>query len=196
MAMTGDNVISYPDTITGSIGVLYVRPNFRGLLDKLGVTSDAISRGKLADLDSIDTPLSDAAKLKLHDSIESTYKSFVGKVAGARRKSYDQIDALAQGRVWMGAQAIQNGLVDQIGGLDQAVTLVRRKANLSPTGETNLVMFPPRRSLLEILANSSSDNALEAFARARLRTALPALPGPSIMKGGLLKLLPVQLTVQ
>ncbi len=196
MAMTGDKVISYPNTITGSVGVLYVRPNFRGLFDRLGITSDAVSRGRLADLDSVDTPLSDAAKVKLHESIETTYKSFVSKVAGARRKSYDQIDSLAQGRVWMGAQALQNGLVDQLGGLDQAVALVRNKAKLPPTGDTNLVMFPPRRSLFEMITNSASENPFESAARDRLRTMVPAIPGSTFVRGGMLKMLPLKFSVQ
>ena len=110
ISMTGDPVVSYPNTITGSIGVLYVRPNFRGLYNKLGLQQDVITRGKLADLDSLATPLSDAARQKLHESIEWTYQQFVSKVASARKKTYDQIDPLAQGRVWMGAQARQMGL--------------------------------------------------------------------------------------
>jgi len=196
ISLTGDPMVSYPDTITGSIGVLYIRPNFHGLFDKLGISDDMISRGKLADMDSPYLPLSDAAQQKLHQSIEATYRSFVGKVASARKKTYDQIDPLAQGRVWMGAQALQNGLVDQLGGLGQAIALVRKRANLSPTGATNLVMFPPRRSLLEILTSSSSETLAESVTRAKLRKTLPVLPGPALMKGGLLRLLPYQFRVQ
>lgn len=196
MSMTGDPVISYPDTITGSIGVLYVRPNLRGLFDKLGISDDMVTRGKLADMDSPYLPLSDAARQKLHDSIEATYRSFVSKVAGARKKNYDQIDPLAQGRVWMGAQALQNGLVDQMGGLDQAIALVRKKANLSPSGKTNLVMFPPRRSLFEVITSSSPDAISDALASARLRKALGGLPGPALLRGGVLRLMPYRITVQ
>jgi len=196
ISMTGDPVVSYSDTITGSIGVLYVRPNLHGLYDKLGIQEDTLSRGKLADMDSDYLPLSDAARQKLHDSIEATYRSFVGKVAAARKKSYDQIDPLAQGRVWMGAQARQNGLVDDLGGLDQAIALVREKAKLSPGGETNLVLFPPRRSLLEILTSSSSDGIEAKIAEREVHRALPGLPGPAFLKGGLLRILPYQVTIQ
>ncbi|MBV9613678.1 MAG: signal peptide peptidase SppA, partial [Acidobacteriaceae bacterium] len=196
ISLTGDPVVSYPDTITGSIGVLYVRPNFRGLFDKLGISDDMISRGKLADMDSPYLPLSDAAQQKLHQSIEATYRSFVGKVAAARKRTYDQIDPLAQGRVWMGTQALQNGLVDQLGGLNQAIALVRKRANLSPTGSTNLVMFPPRRSLLELLANSSPEAVADMATRTKLRNALPGLPGPALLKGGVLRLFPYQLRIE
>ncbi len=196
MSMTGDPVVSYPDTITGSIGVLYVRPVLRGLFDKLGISDDMVTRGKLADMDSPYLPLSDAARQKLHDSIEATYRSFVSKVAGARKKTYDQIDPLAQGRVWMGSQALQNGLVDQMGGLNQAIALVRKKANLSPTGKTNLIMFPPRRTLFELLTSSSPDAFSDAFASAKLRKTFSGLPGPALLKGGVLRLMPYRVTVQ
>lgn len=196
ISMTGDPVLSYPNTITGSIGVLYVRPNLHGLFDKLGISDDIVSRGKLAAMDSIDMPLSDAARQKLHDSIEVTYHDFVSIVAGARKKSYDQIDPIAQGRVWMGAQAQQNGLVDTLGGLDQAVALVRKRANLSPTGDTNLVMYPPRRSLLDLLTSSSSDSLADAAAQSKVRKMLPQMPSQAILKGGILRILPYRVTVQ
>jgi protease IV len=194
ISMTGDSVFSYPNTITGSIGVLYVRPNFRGLFEKLGLKEDILSRGKLADMDSVYQPLSDAAKQKLHDSIQATYRSFVSKVAASRKKTYDQIDPLAQGRVWMGAQARQNGLVDELGGLDDAVALVRKRAKLSPSGDTNLVMYPPRRSLLDVLMNSP-ETSLEAVADVKLRQIVPGLPSQSFFNGGMLRIMPYKLIV-
>ncbi len=196
ISLTGDSIISYPNTITGSIGVLYVRPNLHGLFDKLGVQTDNLKRGKLADMDFPDVPLSDAAQQKLHESIQTTYQSFVGKVATARKKTYDQIDTIAQGRVWMGTQARENGLVDQLGGIDQAIAVVRQRAHLPATGDTNLVMFPPRRSLFDVLANSSTGMGAEAAIETRLRKTVPGLPGPALLKGGMLRVLPYRLTVQ
>ena len=139
--------------------------------------------------------MSDAESQKLHDSISNTYRSFVTKVATARRKNYDQIDPLAQGRVWMGSQAKDNGLVDELGGLNEAVARVRKKANLSATGATNLVMFPPRRSLVEFLTNSSAENAVEAYASYHLQSTLGALPGQAALKGGMLRILPFTVSV-
>lgn len=195
ISMTGDSVVAYPDTITGSIGVLYARPVVRGLFDKLGIQADLLSRGKLAEMDAVTQPLSDAARQKLHESIESTYQLFVTKVASARKRAYDQIDQIAQGRVWMGTQARQNGLVDQLGGLDQAIAMVRQKAHLPPTGATNLVMFPPRRSLLEVLANSAPDALQDSAAESKIRQMLPALPSRALLKGGLLRILPYQFDI-
>jgi protease IV len=195
VSMTGDPIVSYADTITGSIGVLYVRPSLHGLYDKLGISDDMISRGKLADMDSPYVPLSDAAREKLHDMIQATYVSFVSKVATARKKSYDQIDPIAQGRVWMGAQAQQNGLVDSLGGLDQAIALVRKRAHLSPTGDTNLVLYPPRRTLLDVLTNASADGLASGDAETKIRKLLPELPSQAFLRGGLLRILPVRLLI-
>ncbi len=195
MSMTGDPVIAYPDTITGSIGVLYIRPNIRGLYDKLGIHEDTLTRGKMADIDSESIPLSDAAKQKLHESIEATYKAFVTKVAAARKKTYDQIDPLAQGRVWMGAEAHDNGLVDQLGGFDEAVSLIRKRAHLPPNGATNLILYPPRRTLFQVLTESSPEAVESAAAEDKLRSALPGLPGPALLKGGLLRILPYRLDI-
>jgi protease-4 len=166
-----------------------------GLFDKLGIQAELLSRGQLAQMDSLYEPLSDAARQKLHESIQATYKLFVSKVAAARKKAYDQIEPIAQGRVWMGGQARQNGLVDQLGGLDLAVSVVRQKANLSLTGDTNLVMFPPRKSIWDVLANSSPETVQDAAAESKLRQFLPALPSPVFLKGGLLRILPYQIKV-
>lgn len=195
MASTGDPIVSYPDTITGSIGVLYVRPNLHGLYDKLGIQESILSRGSLASMDSVYLPLSDAARQKLHESIEITYRSFVGKVAAARKKNYDQIETLAQGRVWMGTQARQNGLVDELGGLNRAVALVRQKAKLGG-GETNLIVYPPRRSLLDVIVNPSTDDYAQSVAETKLRKLVPGLPGPAILRGGIVSILPYRIQVQ
>jgi len=196
ISMTGDPIVSYPDTLTGSIGVLYIRPNLHGLFDKLGIQEDQISRGKLSNLDDVTSPLSDAGRQKLRESIEATYRSFVGKVAAARRKTYEQIDPLGQGRVWMGAQAKQNGLVDQLGGIDEAVAIVRKKAGLSAGGETNLIQYPPRRSLLDILSNASPESWEETAAESKIRAFVPGLPSRALLTGGLLRMMPYSLNVR
>ena len=195
MSMTGDPILAYPNTITGSIGVLYIRPNLKGLYDKLGIQEETITRGKMAAIDSEAQPLSDEAQAKLHESITATYRSFLTKVAGARKKSIDQIDAIAQGRVWMGAQARDNGLVDSLGGLDQAIAMVRSKAKLSANGDTNLVLYPARKSLFEVLSSASPDALEESLGESRLRKVIPGLPSRSLLEGGMLARLPYLVNV-
>lgn len=197
IASTGDPIVAYPDTITGSIGVLYVKPNVHGLFDKLGITEDSITRGQHANIDSLYTPLSDAGKQKLHQSLLDVYNTFVSKVAKARNEAPAQIEPIAQGRVWMGAQAKQNGLVDRLGGLDAAVALVRQRAHLPVNGATDLVLYPPRRSLLDVLTGgSSSAPVADALMERSIRKRIPDLPGPAILQGGILELLPYTFHVQ
>ncbi len=196
ISVTGDPIVAYPNTLTGSIGVLYIRPNVHGLFDKLGLTEDQISRGKMANLDDVSQPLSDAGRQKLHESIEATYRSFVGKVASSRKKSFDQIDALGQGHVWMGAQAKDNGLVDELGGLTEAIAVVRKKAGLSATGETNLVMFPARRTLIEMLSSATPEAMEDAAVERKIRAIVPGLPSHGLLKGGVMSILPYSLSVR
>ena len=194
IAMTGSQVVAYPNTITGSIGVIYGKANVKELFNKLGIGVEALERGKFAGIDSAFTTLSDAEKQKLHEGIESTYHSFVSKVAAARKKSYDQIDPLAQGRVWMGAQAKSNGLVDDLGGIDSAIAILRQSAKL--TGEVSLIAYPARRSLLELLTSNPTDQWADAAAQDKIRKTLGFLPSPSLLRGGILQLMPYQITVK
>ena len=121
MAMTGDPIVAYPQTETGSIGVVFGKPNLHGLYDKLGVTKDAVQQGKHADIDSDYTELTPEERQMLRDGIDESYRDFVGKVAEARHRNFGDIEPLAQGRVWLGSQAKTNGLVDELGGLDTAI---------------------------------------------------------------------------
>jgi protease IV len=194
ISATGDPIVAYPNTVTGSIGVIYGKPNLHGLYDKLGVTKELLMRGKFAGIDSDYTPLSDAEKQKLHQGIEATYRSFVTKVATARKKTYDQIDPLAQGRVWMGAQASSNGLVDHLGGINEAVQLARQKAKLGPNEEIMLVPFPPKRSLFDVLFNSNTDSMVDAQVSRTLKSVLGFQPNAALVKGGILEVLPYTVT--
>ncbi len=123
IAMTGDPIIAYPNTETGSIGVFFGKVDLHGLYDKIGITKQVLTRGRFADIDSENAPLTDVEREKLRREIEIFYRGFVQRVADGRKRKYDDMEALAQGRVWLGAQAKQNGLVDELGGLDRAVEI-------------------------------------------------------------------------
>lgn len=196
ISMTGDQVVSYPDTITGSIGVIYGKFSLKELYGKLGIQKEILQRGKFAGIDSDYTAMSDASKQKLHEGIERTYHSFVSKVAAARKKNYDQIDPLAQGRVWMGAQAKLNGLVDELGGLDKAISVIRQRAKLPSDREVTLIAYPGRRSFFDLLANSNADQMMDNMAEEKIRKTLGFVPSPSMLKGGVLQLLPYRIVVR
>jgi protease-4 len=186
MAMTGDPVVAYPGTLTGSIGVVFGKPNLHGLYDKLGVTKDSLERGRFAGIDSDYRDLSPDELAKLKEGIDANYHDFVAKVADARRRPYDTIEPLAQGRVWLGAQAASNGLVDELGGIDRAIELVKKKAHIPASEHVAIVMYPPRRSILDVLFGHSTDTGIES----RLRRMLPWT------KAGLLRLMPYTVSVQ
>src|ERR1051326_7200475 len=103
------------------------------------------------------------------------------------------MEALAQGRVGLGAQAKMNGLVDEIGGLDRAVEMIKQRANIAVSEQVTLVTYPPRRTLLELLMKSSGDNA-------ELDSAIHAvagnLPWKSLARGGVQRLMPYSLIVK
>jgi len=157
MAMTGDPIVAYPGTETGSIGVVFGKPNLRGLYDKIGLSKDFVSRGKQALMESDYQPMSAAERSKLREGIDATYVDFVGKVAAARKRSFAEIEPLAQGRVWMGDQARARGLVDELGGLDRALELVRKKAGIPATAKVHLVVYPGKRTLLDMLVRTSPE---------------------------------------
>ena len=162
MAMTGDPIVAYPATFTGSIGVVFGKPNIRGLYDKLGITKEAIQRGKNAGIDSDYTPLTPEQRAKLKEGIDESYQDFVTKVADARHRKFDQIEPLAQGRVWLGSQAKPRDLVDEIGGLDKAIEMVKQKAKIPASERVSLMIYPGRRSLLDLVMKKSQEDMMEA----------------------------------
>ncbi|HEY2018044.1 MAG TPA: signal peptide peptidase SppA [Bryobacteraceae bacterium] len=187
MALTGDTLVAYPGTLTGSIGVVFGKPNLHGLYDKLGITKDAIQRGKHADIDSDYTPLTPDERDKLRLGIDESYQDFVTKVATARHRPFAEVEPLAQGRVWLGSQAKANGLVDELGGLDTAIDLAKKKAKIPAGEQVTLVMYPPRRNIIDIiLKRSQEDEVLQS----KLAQVLGHIPFAAWMKGGFLRMMP------
>jgi protease IV len=161
MAMTGDPIIAYPGTYTGSIGVVFGKPNLHGLFDKIGVTEDSLMRGRFADIDSEYEPLSPAARAKLREGIDVSYRDFVTKVADARKRPFNQVEPLAQGRVWLGDQAKERGLVDELGGIDRAIELVKDRAKIGKDEKVAVVTYPPKRTILDIAMSRTPEAAPE-----------------------------------
>jgi len=187
MAMTGDPIVAYPGTLTGSIGVVFVKPDVQGLMGKLGIDEDTISRGRFAQIDSLDHALTPVETAKLKEGIDANYHDFVAKVAQARRRPFDQIEPLAQGRVWLGDQAKERGLVDEMGGIDRALELVKQKAKIPASENVTVVMYPPRRSILDMLFGRAQDSVVES----RLRRLVKEWPA-----SGLLRRMPFMLSAQ
>jgi protease IV len=192
ISMTGDPIIAYPGTYTGSIGIIFGKVNLKGFYDKIGITKDILTRGKNADIDSDYHPLTDAGREKLRESLEEFYKGFVGKAAASRKKTYDQLDAIAQGRVWLGSQAKQNGLVDDLGGLDKAVELVKQKAGIPASEKIRLVPYPGRRSIFDELLRATTDSAVES----KMKSLFGGLDYKLWMRGGIMRVMPYTIDIR
>ena len=128
VSMAGERIFAEPETITGSIGVFAVVPTFEGTAAKLGVTSDGYRTTELSGQPDFLGGFSPAMDTLLQTSISGTYQDFLKLVSGARRMPVDRVDAIAQGQVWDGGTARQNGLVDQFGGLPDALEWAAGKA--------------------------------------------------------------------
>ncbi|HUA59291.1 MAG TPA: signal peptide peptidase SppA [Verrucomicrobiae bacterium] len=193
MAMTGDPIVAYPETETGSIGVVFGKPDLRGLYDKLGISKDGVDRGKHADIDSDYTPLSPEERDLLKNGIDESYRDFLEKVAAARHRKVDDIEPVAQGRVWLGSQAKNNGLVDQLGGIDTAIAMVKQKAGIPASENVSILLYPAKESYLDVLLQQrSSDSVLEA----KLRQVAGGMPFHAWMQGGYLRIMPVWVDVK
>ena len=130
IAMDADRIFAAPTTITGSIGVFAVIPTFQRTLDKIGVTSDGFGTTRLAGQSDLDRSLGPEVKQIMQASVEHHYRTFVQAVATARKRRPEEIDSLAQGRVWTGADAKAAGIVDELGSLDDAIAVAAELAGL------------------------------------------------------------------
>jgi protease-4 len=193
IAMTGDPVLAYSNTLTGSIGVFFGKIDLRGLYDKIGLKKELLTRGRFAAIDSENKPLTPEERDKVQREIQVFYRGFVERVAEARKQPYDRVEPLAQGRVWLGAQAKMNGLVDEIGGLDRAVEMIKQRTNIPASEQVTLVNYPPRRTLLELLLKNSSDNSEVESA---IQAVVGHLPWRSLGRGGVQQLMPYSLVVK
>jgi len=203
IAMTGDPVVAYSNTITGSIGVIYGKVNLKGLYDKLGLTKDVVQRGRNATIDSEYYPLDAQGQKKLKDGVQSVYKTFVGLVAESRKKKFEEIHELAQGRVWLGEHAKQRDLVDAMGGLDKAIELVKIRAKLAANEKIRLVVYPPKQTLFEQLmarGDTSVSAALSATmdgaVRREIREWTGGMPMELFRQGAILRLMPYRLELR
>jgi protease IV len=175
MAMGCNKIVAQPNTITGSIGVFALLFNTENLFkDKLGVTFDRVLTNPHADFPSATKPLSDFDRKVLQTSVNRIYASFTKKVADGRKLSVDSVNAIASGRVWTGIQGKAIGLVDQLGGLDEAVKVAATEAKLKDN-DYRVRYYPAKedafKKIMKFFGNDEED--------ARMQTALGPL-GPVV----------------
>ena len=182
IAMPAHKIVAEPATLTGSIGVVMVKFVIDGTLKKLGMNMEGVSSGRYANLYSPIRPFSPEERAKVQEQMQATYDAFVEKAAAGRHTTPEKIDAIAQGRVWTGRQAKEIGLVDELGGLDRALALAKEHARIGRDAEVELVVYPPKRSLYESLADpfgaSDQSGLLSAFLGLGDRRAIQTLTAP------------------
>lgn len=165
-------IVAEPATLTGSIGVFGGKVNVRGLFEMVGLTLFTYKRGANADLLSWNQDFSEDGRARFREFLQGFYDLFLERVATGRGLTTEQVDALARGRVWTGRQALENGLVDALGGLDVAVEEARKRANV--TEETGLRHLPKERTLVEELMMSLEHPGDEDLL---VRSLLEPIPG-------------------
>ncbi|MCD7938057.1 MAG: signal peptide peptidase SppA [Tannerellaceae bacterium] len=136
ISCAADKIIAEPTTLTGSIGIFGLFPNIAGLMDKIGVTTDIVKTNRFGDFGDISRPMREDEKMIFQQFVDRGYETFITRCADGRGMTKEEIDQVAQGRVWTGEQALERGLIDQLGNLNTAVEVAAELADLQEYGIT------------------------------------------------------------
>lgn len=169
VSMGADTVLADPMTVTGSIGVISLHIDVSGLLAKLGISTTTFKQGENADIDSIYEPYDPQQRERIEASVQSTYDLFRKRVAKGRGMKMERVHELGEGRVYSGVDAKSVGLVDAMGGLHEAIALVRRKAGIANFRELELRVLPREQTLLDLILDTVDEPFARAVARTRAR---------------------------
>lgn len=152
-----DTIVAQPNTITGSIGIFGLWFNSKELLnDKLGITTDVVETGELSDFMNPTRDLTEVERKIVQTSVEKGYETFISKVAEGRGMNPEDVKAVASGRVWTGNQAIERGLVDVLGGLDDTIELAAQRINAGD--DYRVVYYPQKKPWFEQLMSDFGEN--------------------------------------
>ena len=156
IATPARKIVAEPTTITGSIGVFGLIPNAQKLLnDKLGIEFEYVGTGKHSDIGRIDRDMTLEEREYIESIIDKIYDTFLSRVAEGRKMTKEQVHEVAQGRVWTGVMAKEVGLVDELGGLEKAIEIAAKEANIT---EYKLKEYPKVKDQLELIVNKMSGN--------------------------------------
>lgn len=158
IALAGTSVLAEAGTITGSIGVIAGKATLRGVYDRLGVRKELVSRGRHATMNSDYVPLGEEGHERIRTQAEAFYRDFLAKVSTARGLSGDASAAAAEGRVWTGRQALERGLVDELGGLEEAFASAKRAMGVASDEPVNIERFPKPRRLWKLSVDLNLPN--------------------------------------
>ncbi|WP_326547874.1 signal peptide peptidase SppA [Mycolicibacterium sp. ND9-15] len=175
VSMGADAIVANPGTITGSIGVFTGKLIARGLKERLGVGIDSVRTNVNADAWSIDQPFTEEQRAGVEAEADLVYADFVERVAAGRNMTVEAVEAVAQGRVWTGADALERGLVDELGGLRTAIARAKVLAGLKSDADVRIIGYPGS-SLMDLLRPRPSSQP----AAASLPDAVAVLLGRSV----------------
>jgi protease-4 len=164
VAMSGDRIVADPGTLTGSIGVVSGKFVIADALQKLGVSIDGVSTAENAGMWQMTSAFTPAQRARVNALLDNTYHAFVSNVANARKIPMEKMPDIAKGRVWTGAQAVQIGLVDELGGYDVALAWLRKKMDVRDGDIISLQTFPQEPSaaerMIKLLHKFSTESAM------------------------------------
>ena len=169
ISMAADVIVAQPGTLTGSIGVITGKPVFEEAFGRIGITTDSVSVGRGATMFAPTHPFSEDEWQRINHWLDAIYRDFTEKVASGRRMAVEQVHEIARGRVWTGADAARNGLVDELGGMSAAAGIARRRAGLPANAP--LRAYPRMTPFDQLRAPESSESRPAAAATLDLRFA-------------------------
>lgn len=196
ISCAADTIIAEESTITGSIGVIAMKPNLQGLHQKIRYNTHTFKRGEHSDAFSMSRPLSDDEMQMLRSAIEEFYSDFITKVAQGRGLDKAAVDSVAEGRVWTGRQAKDRGLVDLIGGMDLAFEVVRARLGVEAGAALDLENFPKPHGFFASLANGVAQIGHRPMPKGLTELLEPIYLAAELYDGEPLLLMPYYLEVK
>ncbi|MCK4911697.1 MAG: signal peptide peptidase SppA [Thermodesulfovibrionales bacterium] len=167
IAAPSTSILANPGTLTGSIGVIMEIPNVESLMDKVGISTEVIKSGEMKDMGSAFRKMSEKDRKVLQEIIYEVYEQFVIDVAESRGMTVDEVREIADGRILTGSQALKAGLVDEMGGLDDAIDLAASLAGID--GEPDVVTKKEDKGLLSLLKGGISGNISTIFPHIKIQ---------------------------
>lgn len=158
ISCNADTIVAEPTTLTGSIGIFGMMPNAKGLTEKLGVNFDVVKTNPYADFGNLTRPMNDGEKGLMQMYVNNGYELFLTRCSDGRGISMEELDKIAQGRVWTGSTAKELGLVDELGGLDKALEIAIAKAGVDAY---TVMSYPKKEGFLESLMNTNPGNCIK-----------------------------------
>ncbi len=185
VASAADAIVISPGALTGSIGVFALRPVFEELMKKIGVASESLQRGRHADFFTATRPLSDENRARMQALAEEIYRLFLERVASGRDLDIAQVDTLGQGRVWSADQALEVGLVDELGGIREAVDWILRDLGHELGADVSLITYPEPPTLAKQIADLLQTGSFGAAPSTTtpLDVLIASLPLPPVLGG-------------